>query len=203
MPQFDIVDTFYDVGGFQPDVNYRFKSDTLPVPDGDDGNDFQAYGFVAGYKDFSGVGAVWELLNLERLDDKAFSILLERAISDLSDDIKLRVTESLERLRPSAQTTAQDNADQIFRSEWARKSSPRESHDRAIAERLESIACVADGAPYVALGLLRAKRFDGIYENKEANEKEKMRIFARLKKGAHEDDKTCTGAVGIIDASLE
>jgi uncharacterized protein YjbI with pentapeptide repeats len=203
LTDFDIVDTYDYVGGFIPDKNYRLSSDILPTPNSNDPNDFQEYGFSPGYSDYSGAGALWELLDLEHLDDKAFSTALTRAISDLPDDLKPRVTEALERLRPGARTSAQDSADQLFRTEWAKKSSSRESHDKAMAERLEWIACVADGAPYVALGLLRAKRFDDIYEKKEVNEEEKARIFARLRRGAHGDDKSCSGTIGLGDIEAQ
>ena len=70
---------------------------------------------------------------------------------------------------PRARTKAQDEPEKTFWSDWAKKSAPQDSHNKALAARLEAIACVAEGAPYVARGLLRAGRFDRLYENKETS----------------------------------
>jgi hypothetical protein len=71
------------------------------------------------------------------------------------------------------------------------------SHDKARAARLESIACVAEGAPYVARRLLLDRRFDGLYESKETSEKERSRIIERLRK-AGGGDPPCLGTEGLV-----
>jgi hypothetical protein len=68
--------------------------------------------------------------------------------------------------------------------------------NEALAARLESIACVAEGAPYVARGLLFAGRFDRLGETKAQN-KVKKRIVARLKAASDGSDPNCLGAKGL------
>jgi hypothetical protein len=144
----------------------------------------------------------------EELTPEAFGDLLNKVLTGLPDDeSKKRVREAFERLKPGARTKAQDEADKAFWAEWARKSAPRESHDEALAARLEFIACVAEGAPYVARGLLRAGRFDAVPIGAGMDEAEKerikqvnarnARILDRLHKASDGSDKDCLGAKAL------
>jgi hypothetical protein len=121
------------------------------------------------------------------------------SLSDLPDDeAKKRVRRAFERLKPGARTKAQDESEKTFWSDWAKKSAPQGSHNKALAARLEAIACVAEGAPYVARGLLRAGRFDRLYENKETSRSENFRILERLRKASGGGDPSCLGAKGLV-----
>ncbi|KRQ07634.1 hypothetical protein AOQ73_12315 [Bradyrhizobium pachyrhizi] len=151
------------------------------------------------FTDYSSEGLVPDLLKLENLDAKTFSVVLDRATADLPEDTKVRVAKFLERLNPGVRRPGQEDAERVFWTDWTKKSAPQESHERALAARLESIACVAEGAPYVARRLLRAGRFDHLYESKGTNEQEKRRIFERLKNASSGGDPTCLGAEGLVD----
>jgi hypothetical protein len=71
-------------------------------------------------------------------------------------------------------------------------------HSRALAARLEFMACVAEGAPYVARGLLLAHRFEHLRvdEDENTNRRETQRILERLK-AANEANPDCPGAVSL------
>jgi uncharacterized protein YjbI with pentapeptide repeats len=176
------------------DLSYRLQGDALPTNSESNrsGYDFEPYS----------VGVVAELMRPQDLDDKTFGEILSKSTSDLSDITKLRVNEALETLRPSARTKAQDDADKVFRADWAKRSAQPESHEEALAERLTSIACVAEGGPHVARGLLQAKRFHLISLYKENNEREGRKALERLKSASNGGDPTCPGAVGLNQADF-
>jgi hypothetical protein len=64
------------------------------------------------------------------------------------------------------------------------------------------MACVEDGAPYVARGLLQARRFDRLDENEEISEKQKNGVLARLRKASDGGDASCLGAKGLVIADF-
>jgi hypothetical protein len=148
-------------------------------------------------------GLVPEILVPENLDTKTFDAVLNRATSDLPDGTKAQVVRALGRLRPSAESRAQDDAQKVVWASWEKKAASQESHDKALIARLESIACVADGAPFVARGLLLTGRFDKLYENNQANEQEKRRIVERLKTASAGGNPTCLGAQGLLDEDFK
>jgi uncharacterized protein YjbI with pentapeptide repeats len=196
---------WYDVGyDYSPDdpvdIAYRLPSDKLPTPPA--GFDPYRWGYYPGYTDYSSEGIAFEFLNPEKLDDGTFTAILNQSTADLSEDAKMRVTEVLKRLRPSARIKAQDNADKLFWTNWAKQSAPRESHESALAARLEFIACVAENAPYVARGLLLARRFDRLYEGKEAAEREKQRIYERFRNESGGGNAGCPGTRGLVEADF-
>jgi hypothetical protein len=175
------------------DAKYRLPTDALPRKrEGHVENVFEPY---------LTVGVVPELLQPDILDDKTFSAVLDKSTSDLSEIAKARVALGLDPLRPSARTKLEDDAEKAFWTDWARKSVPEEGHEKALAARLESIACVAEGAPYVARGLLGARRFYHPYASKEANEQQ-SRSFDRLKNARGGGDPACLGAVGLVEGDF-
>lgn len=191
--QKECVVGWYDVGyeySYVDPIDEKYSLPTDAVPKKARLNSFTEY---------SSEGLVPELLNLKNLDAKAFAAVLNRATADLPEDTRARVVKALERLSPGGRSSDQDDAERVFWADWAKKSAPQESHDRALAARLESIACVAEGAPYVARQLLRAGRFNHLYETKDANEQERGRIFERLKKASGGGDPACLGAEGLGD----
>jgi hypothetical protein len=167
----------HDYGGyFFDDIDEKYSLPTDTLPKSSEPN--------AGWNDFSpypSEGLVPEILNPENLKADTFPAVLGRATSDLPEDIKARVVQVFERLKPGAWSLEEDDAERAIWTNWAKESAPEQSHEKALAARLESIACVAEGAPYVARGLLRAGRFHDLYESNEVNEREKARFFERLR----------------------
>ncbi len=118
-------------------------------------------------------------------------------ISKLPEEAKSRVGKAFERLKPGGRTKEQDEAEKSYWATWAKRSALPESHDEALAARLESIACVAEGAPYVARGLLRAGRFGQLAGMDEKSKVHRQRIVAHLKAASDGSDDKCLGAKGL------
>jgi hypothetical protein len=182
---------------------YDFKDDHVPA-----GGTYGGFGSADLYQDGSGDQKGCDLCpNIytrpEDLDTKNFENQLGQLLSKIpSEELKLRVRIAFERLKPGARTKEQDKSEKTFWSDLAKKAATQDSHDNALAARLEAIACVADGAPYVARGLLRTRRFDRLEENKAKSEIKQKRIFERLRKASDGGDKSCLGATGLTIADF-
>ncbi|WP_342710046.1 pentapeptide repeat-containing protein [Bradyrhizobium sp. B124] len=185
--------TFYENVTHPLDEKYSLPTDALPSKRGYVKNDFQPY--------MSGAVAP-EFLRPETLDDETFSTVLEKSTSDLPGIAKARATQGFEPLRPSARTKLQDDAEKGFWTDWAKQSATQKSHEEALAARLESIACVAVGAPYVARHvvhrLLRAWPSNSVDTSTEANE-QINRSIERIRKARDGSDPDCLGAVGLVE----
>lgn len=175
------------------DEKYSLEADTLPKKQEKHvKNDFEPY---------LSTSVVPELMRPETLDDNSFSALLDKSISDLPGIAKTRVAQGLESLRPSARTMLQDEDEKAFWADWVKNSAPKKSHEDALAGRLEYIACVAEGAPYVARHVVRrlqrAQRSDPVntgIANEQIN-----RAVERIRVARTGSDPGCPGAVGLGD----
>jgi uncharacterized protein YjbI with pentapeptide repeats len=175
----------------RPADKYDLKDDHVPVE-----HDY-------GYSDFT-PGTPEDIYKFpEKLSAKEFERQLnDFVLSDLSEEAKPRVRKAFERLKPGERTKDQDEAEKTFWADWAKRSASQASHDEALANRLESIACVAEGAPYVARSLLRAGRFDWNDKTEEQIKARRQRFVARLKAASGGSDLTCLGARGLRESDF-
>jgi uncharacterized protein YjbI with pentapeptide repeats len=190
------------------DINkYDIQTDRLPKPRQPDVGVSTSYSPDTTSYYSPDTDVVSELQHPEKLDAKTFAAALDKLTSDLPDDAKARVVQAFQRLNPATRTTKQDAAEKALLDEW--KSATQVSHDTALAARLESIACVGEGAPYVARGLLQAGRFDLLPVNEKMNDEEKGRIkrinernlgiLERLKHASKNGASNCPGAIGLVE----
>lgn len=77
-------------------------------------------------------------------------------------------------------------------SYWRNLALRRDAALAALAQRLKDIACVAEGAPYVARGLLLAQRFADLGEDGAA-------VIAQLKSAARAGGVGCPGTEGLVE----
>lgn len=117
----------------------------------------------------------------------------------------------LEVLKPNSERLQQDATDSAEWRSLAQHSAAPESYDAGIAARLEFIACVAgpeinDGnlslnyAPYIARGLLKARRFDAAGSRK-AHVIETLKTA--MKSGRKLDGSPCPGALGLDEEDFQ
>ena len=200
---------------------YNLASDNTPMQQGENWNAeyFSPLDYDWGGSDGWGTTDVYQLASAlqkrEKLDPAKFAKFLDRLTIGLPDDAKSRVSEALAPLKPRSWSKAQDDAEKVFWKNWAEQSAEekaQESHSKAFSERLEHIACVAEGAPHVARGLLRAGRFQQFRSEAETDNAKKARlervnernraIVKRLEKASKAYDDGCRGAIGLVEADF-
>ena len=133
--------------------------------------------------------------------------MLEKLTKSLPENIKTSVLIAAERLNPDLPDAGQDSNNDGLWAELNAKSAPQDSHDHAMAQRLEEIACIEQGAPFVARGLIRSGRFDDLQPSEKSNVEEKARaeklnrlnsdIREKLRKASVENGAGCPGARGL------
>lgn len=214
--------TSYDIR--QDDIRDKYNLPTDALPKEQEGkfgstdiypNNFSAYDTPLYYSYDTFIHDLFT--QSEKLGAETFVAALDKLTSDLPDDAKARVARAFERLKPDPKKKADDDAEKARWADWANKSPAeqsalQENHAKALAARLEHIACVAEGAPYVARGLLRAGRFALLAVDEKANEEKKARIkrinernlgiLDRLRKASGVADRTCPGAIGLVEADF-
>ncbi|MGD0763237.1 MAG: pentapeptide repeat-containing protein [Roseiarcus sp.] len=151
-----------------------------------------------------------EPITLERVND-----IIQAVNSDGSPDKAGRATQAeesaLDALKPNSATPQEDQAVTDAWKAIMQSSAPPDSYATGIAARLELIACVggaklgqgdlsSDFAPYVARGLLRARRFDDTGTNKPRLI-EMLKVA--MKTGKKLDGSPCPGAVGLDDEDFQ
>jgi hypothetical protein len=74
------------------------------------------------------------------------------------ENIESLLRGALEPLRPAAWAGSKDEEATVFWESLIKRSSPPGAYASVLAERLKFIACVAEGGPYVARGILSRPR---------------------------------------------
>jgi hypothetical protein len=191
-------------------VNYDFTNSPVIYTDnydrtGDDTVGFQGGGYGSSYYTFT--PDIYT--QPETLDVKTFEHQLnDYVLSDLpNEETKKRVRDAFDRLKPDPKKKEQDAAEKTLWTGWAKKSAAEQkaspdSHAKALTARLEAIACVGEGAPYVARGLLRAGRFDRLYADKAKNDSERSGILERFRAASGGGEQKCLGARGLTEDDL-
>jgi hypothetical protein len=136
-------------------------------------------------------------------DDKSFDDQLNAFILDsLPEGAKRRVVDKYERLKPSARKPDDDKANLAFWAELARQSSnqPTDSatlaqRRKALANRLELIGCVAEGAPYVARNLARARLSA---KGDDSLGEEGAEVIKHFSEASLAGGRNCPGAKGFL-----
>jgi hypothetical protein len=114
----------------------------------------------------------------------------------LDEAEKVRVAERFGRLKSDFQTNEQDGSDQAKWRELEQRSLVLDAdgakHHRRLAEILGDLACGPDGAPYLAIGLIRHGRLAALGDQLEG-------VRNRMKDGRKKPD-DCKGVAGFTEA---
>ena len=124
--------------------------------------------------------------------DKSLNAII---LNGLKETAAKQAHDQFDRLRPNSEAARHDEIDSAFWAAAVKQSVGQAADAAALANRLEYIACAAEGAPYVARGLFAAKRFEALGDEGQA-------VAERLAAASQTKDANCPGASGLTSDDL-